>query len=148
MNRAASLFLSLFFGFLLGLAFMNLFHLHTLDNLYRNQTQLTNELMDREIKLTRLTDSMEKQRVVLIKDIEIAVEYEGNQLTKDKIEKSVQFFLVELVGKELSMVDGEMLYKIIDERIIEVEDKRIQLNMKYLILSEKISIALAAKTLE
>jgi len=41
-----------------------------------------------------------------------------------------------------------MIYKIIDERIIEVEDKKVQLKMKCIILSEKITIAIISKTLE
>ena len=148
MSKATSIFLSIFFGFLMGLAFMNLFHLHTLDRLYRIQNQLTTNLLDKEIKLARLTENMEKQKVILIKNLEITVEYEGNLLIKDKIQKSVQLFLSDLVGKELSMVDGEMIYKILDGRIIEVEDKKILLKMKYIIITEEISITVNAKTLE
>ena len=148
MKRTSSIFLSLLFGFLLGLAFMNLFHLHRLDNLYRIQGQLTYELLDKEIKLTRLTESMEKQKIILVKDLEITVEYTGSPLTKDKIIKSVQLYLSDFVGKELVSIDGEMIYKILDGRIIEVEDKKIQLKMKYIIISEKITIAIISKTLE
>lgn len=147
MNRSYTIFLSLLFGFLMGLAFMNLFHLHTLDNLYRIQGQLTNELLDKEIKLTRLTESMEKQKVILVKDLEIAVEFNGSPLTMDKITKSIRLYLSDLVGKELATIDGEMIYKIIDGRIIEVEDKKVQLKMKYIIISEKITIAIISKTL-
>lgn len=148
MKKPTSLFLSSFFGFLLGLAFMNLFHLHTLDRLYRIQSQLTNELLDKEIRLTRLTENMEKQKVLLVKELEIFVEFDGNLLLKDKIQKSIHLYLSDLIGKELTFVDGEMIYKILEGRIIEVEDKKIQLRMKYIIISEKISIAVSTKTIE
>jgi hypothetical protein len=148
MNRSSFIFLNIFIGFLLGLVFMNLFHLHTLDRLYRIQNQLTNELLDKEIKLERLRENMKKQSVILIKDLQITVDYDGNILTKDKIQKSIQFYLSDLVGKELSMIDGEMIYKILDGRIIEADDKKIQLKMKYIIISERILITVYAKTLE
>lgn len=148
MRKPSSFFLSIFFGFLMGLAFMNLFHLHTLDRLYKTQSQITNELLDKEIRLTRLTESMEKQKVLLVKELEISVEFEGNLLLKDKIQKSIHLYLSDLIGKEVTFIDGEMIYKVLEERIIEVEDKKIQLSMKYLIISEKIYIAVTAKTIE
>lgn len=135
-------------GFLMGLTLMNLFHMHTLDRLYRIQNQLTNQLLDREIKLERLTESLESKKTTFIKDISIHVEFEGNPLVKDEIEKVVHFYLADLVGKELWRVDGEMIYKVLDNRVVDVENRQARLQMKYIIITEEISIGVKAQIVE
>lgn len=135
-------------GFLLGLAMMNLFHMHTLDRLYRVQNQLTNQLLDREIKLEKLNDNIENQKATIVKDLMIQVEFEGSPLVKDEIQKNIHFYLTDLVGRELWNIDGEMIYKILDQRIIEVGQRQVQLKTKYIIISEKITIAVKAQTIE
>ena len=135
-------------GFLMGLTAMNLFHMHTLDRLYRIQNQLTNQLLDREIKLERLTESLESEKTTFIKDLSIDVEFEGNPLVKDEIEKVVHFYLSDLVGKELWRVDGEMIYKILDRRVVDVENRQARFHVKYIIITEEISIGIRAEITE
>lgn len=139
-------FLSAFtLGFFFGLGFMSLVQMNTLDRLYRIQSQLTNQLLDRDIKLEKLGASLEKQRVSIVKDLKIHINYEGNLLLKEEIEKNVRFYLVDLVGREIANIDGEMLYKILQNRIVEVEDKRVKLTVEYIIVNEVINIGITAK---
>ncbi|WP_026477271.1 hypothetical protein [Alkaliphilus transvaalensis] len=135
-------------GFLFGLVFMTLFQMHTFDRLYRVQNQLTNQLLDREIKLERLNESIKNQSTFLVKDLKINIKFDGNILIRDEIEKYIQFYLSDLVGKELDNIDGEMIYKILEDRIINVDDKKIQLTVKSLIISQEISIVVEAKIIE
>ncbi|SNS45126.1 hypothetical protein SAMN05446037_101084 [Anaerovirgula multivorans] len=135
-------------GFLMGLAAMNLLHMHTLDRLYRIQNQLTNQLLDREIKLERLNESLQSEKTTFVKDLSINVEFEGSPLVKDEIEKVVHFYLADLVGKELWQVDGEMIYKILDDRMVDVENRQARLQVKYIVITEKISIGVRAQISE
>ncbi|AOY75493.1 hypothetical protein [Clostridium formicaceticum] len=135
-------------GFILGLAVMNLAQMHTLDRLYRIQNQLNNQLLDREIKLERLNESLNKEKASIIKDLVIEVEFDGNSLVKDEIEKTIHFYMADLVGRELWSIDGEMIYKILEDRILDIEGRNIKLRVKYIILSEKISIAVKAQIME
>lgn len=135
-------------GLLLGLSLMNLFHIHTLDRLYRIQNQLTTQLLDRDIKLERLSQNAAKDNISLVKDLKIEIDFDGNVLIKDVIEGNIRFYLSDLVGKELSQVDGEMIYKIFNSRILEIEDKKIRLTMKYLIIDEVITISVIGKVVD
>lgn len=135
-------------GFLMGLTVMNLLHMHTLDRLYRIQNQLTNQLLDREIKLERLNESLQSEKTTFVKDLSIDVEFEGSPLVKDEIEKVVHFYLADLVGKELWQMDGEMIYKILDNRVVDVENRQARLQVKYIIITEKISIGVKAQISE
>ncbi|SET23117.1 hypothetical protein SAMN05660297_01760 [Natronincola peptidivorans] len=135
-------------GFILGLTVMNVVHMHTIDRLYRIQNQLTNQLLDREIKLERLTESMEQQKASIVKDLVIDIAFEGNPLVQDEIEKSIHFYMSDLVGMELWRIDGEMIYKILDDRILDIGDRQVHLEIKYIVISEKISIAVIAKIIE
>lgn len=135
-------------GFLLGLAAMNLVHLHTLDRLYRIQNQLTNQLLDREIKLEGLKKSLQDEKTIIIKDLIIALDFEGNPLLREEIEKVIRFYLADLVGQELWRLEGEMIYKILDDRIINVENRQARLQVKYIIVREEISIGVKAELIE
>ncbi|SCX79163.1 hypothetical protein [Alkaliphilus peptidifermentans] len=148
MKRPYSLIAFMGLGFLLGLATMNLFQMHTLDRLYRVQHQLTNQIIDKDIKLERLNDSIKKNNTVFVKDIKIHLNFEGNLLLKDMIEDNIRFFLSDLVGKELADIDGEMIYKILNNRIVEIENKNINLSINYLIISETINISVNARVID
>ncbi|KAB3537801.1 hypothetical protein F8154_02140 [Alkaliphilus pronyensis] len=144
MRRIYSLISIGVIGFLFGVMLMNLFHMHTLDRLYRIQNQLANQVIDKDIKLKGLNASIKESNTLFIKDIEIKLDFEGNLLFKDMIEENIRFFIADLVGKELSQIDGQMLYKILNSRIIEIEDKNVKLTIKYLIIAETIEISIAA----
>lgn len=135
-------------GFLLGLVAMNLVHLHTLDRLYRIQNQLTNQLLDREIKLEGLKKSLQDKKTIIIKDLIIALDFEGNPLLREEIEKVIRFYLADLVGQELWRLEGEMIYRILDDRIINVENRQARLQVKYIIVREEISIGVKAELIE
>ncbi|KAB3531829.1 hypothetical protein [Alkaliphilus serpentinus] len=142
-------FLSMFLlGFLLGLALMNLFHSHTLDRLYRMQKQLTTQLLDKEIKLERFTQKAIKEDIPLIKDLNILIEFDGNVLIKDAIERNIRFYLSDLVGREVSEIDGEMIYKIFHNRILQIEGKEMKVTVKYLIINEVITISVVCRIVD
>lgn len=132
-------------GFIFGLVTMNLFQVHTIDRLYRVQTNLTNQLLDRELKLQKFNESIMEQKVYIVKNLEIDVEFSGNPLTIEDIESTIKFYLNDLVGQEVNTIDGNMIYKIIHERILEIDDKKIILSMKYIIINETISIGIKAR---
>lgn len=148
MKEKGFFFAAFLLGFFFGLAFMMLLNMNTLERLYRTQNQLTNQLADREIKLEKLSESLAKEQAAIIKDLKLTIEFDGNHLIQEEIEKTARFYLVDLVGKEISDIDGELLYKILDKRIIEVADKRIKIQVKYIIVHETIDIGLSAKPVE
>lgn len=135
----------LLLGFLLGLVIMNLFQIHTIDRLYRIQTNLTNQLMDREIKLQKFNENAKNQKAFIVKNLEIEIDYDGNPRVVEDIETTVKFYLSDLVGREVSSIDGDMVYKIIHERILDMDEKKITLSSKYIIINETISIGIKAR---
>ncbi|ABR46381.1 hypothetical protein Amet_0142 [Alkaliphilus metalliredigens QYMF] len=142
-------YLSVFLiGFLMGLGIMNLFQMHTLDRLYRTQNQLTSQLLDQELKLERLNENLKSQQVFVVKDLSIVVDFDGNPLVQDEIENNIRFYLSDLVGRELSRIDGEMIYKIVQDRILHIGERQILLEMKYIIIEEKIQIGVKATVLD
>ncbi|AKL93610.1 hypothetical protein CACET_c00920 [Clostridium aceticum] len=148
MKRRYNVFAIFIIGFIVGLTIMNLIQIHTLDRLYRIQNQLSNQLLDREIKLERLNQSLNSEKASIIKDLVIEVEFEGNPLVKDEIEKAIHFYMTDLVGRELWSIDGELVYKILEDRILDIEGRRVKLRVKYIVLSEKISISVKAQVIE
>ncbi|QUH25093.1 hypothetical protein [Serpentinicella alkaliphila] len=136
---------SITLGFLLGLVTMNLFQIHTIDRLYRVQTNLTNQLLDKEIKLQKFNESANEKKVFIVKNLEINIDYEGNPRVIEDIETTIKFYLNDLVGREVKEVDGDMIYKIIHQRILEIDEKKITLILKYIIINETISIGINAR---
>lgn len=145
MKRAYWKIYFILFGFLLGLVTMNLFQAHTIDRLHRVQANLTNQLLDKEIKLQKFNENANIQRAFIVKNLNIQVDFEGNPRVIEDIEATIKFYLNDLVGREVSTIDGDMIYKIIHNRILELDEKKITLTMNYIIISETISVGINAR---
>ncbi|MDR5659199.1 hypothetical protein RH915_06825 [Serpentinicella sp. ANB-PHB4] len=143
-KRLFVLFNILLLGFFLGLCAMNLFQMHTIDRLYRVQNNLTNQLLDKEIQLEKLNQSIDNNKSFVVKNLEIIVEYDGNPLFIEDIESAAKFYISDLVGREIISIDGEMIYKIFNNRLLEIEEKQINLTVKYIIITETVTIGIKA----
>lgn len=148
MKAKGFFFAAFMLGFFFGLCFMTLLNMNTIEGLNRTKSQLSDQLIDREIKLEKLNESLQKQQAAVVKDLTLKVAFDGNHLVKEEIEKTVRFYLVDLVGKEITDIDGEMLYKILNDRIVEAGDKRIRISVNYIIIYEIIDIGISAKLVE
>jgi len=132
-------------GFLIGLVTMNLFQIHTIDRLYRIQTNLTNQLLDKEVKLQKFNESANEKKMYIVKNLEIKIEFDGNPRIIEDIENTIRFYLNDLVGREVETIDGALVYKIIHERILDIDEKQITLSLNYIIINETISIGIKAQ---
>ncbi len=135
-------------GLLLGLVSMNLVNMRTIDNLYESQSQLNNQLLDKEIKLKNLTASLESEKTRIVKSLIINVDLEGNSSIEEEIRQEVYLLLKDYIGQELWRIEGEIIYKILEGRIFQIGAKEIKLRIKYLIIQEEITLEIIASLLQ
>lgn len=126
-------------GALAGVAIFSLLVSYRLDRYYQEirQLELANE--EKETRLGRLEESVDKTKYIL-KRIEVSLIYEGDELDKIALEKSIKDKYCQLLGKEVGSIDADLVAEVVDERIIKLEEREYQLKLKRIILTEVLKI--------
>ncbi|WP_242947115.1 hypothetical protein [Clostridium haemolyticum] len=68
-----------------------------------------------------------------------------NDITKIALEKSIKYKYNNILGKEVELVDGEILSEVIDNRIMKIDDKEYKLKVKKILISSIVKIWVEAK---
>ena len=100
--------------------------------------QMQNTIDDRNTKLEKLEKSLDaiNNMQYILKDIEILLNYEGNELDKLEVEKVIEDKYKNLIGKEVSSIDVELVSQVIDKRILIFDEKKYKLKVEKLLLSQ------------
>lgn len=132
-------FTGLIWGILIGSIIITSLISYRMDQHYKEITYLENIILDREAKLEKLEDTINTQYVVL-KDIEVHLDFQGDELDKIEIEKSIREKYTTLLGKEVKTIDADILIEVIDKRIFKIDKKEYRLRVDKLILTEILKI--------
>ncbi|MCX7711323.1 MAG: hypothetical protein N2484_15900 [Clostridia bacterium] len=126
-------------GMITGAVALNILVSYRLDRHHQEIKNLQNMLMEKEIKLSKLEESINKNKFV-IKDIEIMIHHEADELDKIELEKAVRKKYSSLVGREVKSVDMDLAAEIIENRIMKVQQTEYQLKVRRIFLSEVLKI--------
>jgi hypothetical protein len=80
------------------------------------------------------------QRTYILKDIEVYLVCEGDELDRIEIEKHVEEKYRHLIGREVSTIDIELAAEVVDKRIFVIDSNKYRLRVDRLLLSEIMKI--------
>lgn len=135
------------FGILTGVAAFSLLVSYRLDEYYQEIRELEVANEEKETRLRRLEESVNKTKY-LLKKIEVFLIYDGDELDKIALEKSIKEKYGQLLGKEVGSIDIDLVAAVIDERIIKLEDREYKLKLKQLILTDVLKIRAEVKEIQ
>lgn len=144
LNRNCSKFIlcsitGLIAGILIGAVILSIIVSYRMDTHYKKITYLQNTIQDKDARLVKLEKSINTQNVVL-KDIEIILIFDGDEIDKIDIEKIIKEKYNTLLGKEVKEIDADILIQVVDKRILKMDDGEYKLLFDKLILTEILKI--------
>ncbi len=130
-------------GFLIGgligiLAFSCLIS-YRIDQYHQRIKTLEAVIEDKDGRLEKLEETVNKKRLI-VKKIEITLENEEDELTRITLEKHIKEKIEKFIGKEVDKMDADMMWEIIDKRIMKIKDKEYRLEVSKLVISETVHI--------
>ena len=129
-------------GFIAGIAIMASLFAYRIDGYIAKTEVLENTLADRENRLKKLEESLNaisKEKYIL-KDIEVYLAYDGNELDRIEIEKHIEDKYSYLIGRQVSDIDIELAAEVVDKRVFFTDSNRYRLRVERLLLSEIMKI--------
>jgi len=134
-------------GFLVGGIYVNIRLGEQVDNLSQANSALRNELTDKQSELEQLKENAAKQNVQVVTAIQPTVSLPEDKLNRYEkmsvqleIEKNIKNWLKSLLGQEVRSLNYLLIPEIIDGREIELENKKYQLKVKIVIITDKIIV--------
>ena len=131
-------------GTILGAAAVSTLVSYRIDSYHTKIRELEASVEDRDMQLNKLKESINKSRFVL-KNIEIVLEYEGDEIDRITIEKHIKDKYRNLLGKEVRSIDTDILMEVVDKRIFKLEDREYSLKVDRLVLAEVLKLWVSVK---
>lgn len=117
---------------------------YRVDRYYEEIQKLNASIEERDEKLKKLEQSINRQRLIL-KDINVILTYEGDEIDKITIEKYAENKYHKLLGREVETIDVDIIEDIIDNRIFKVSNKEYRLKVTKIILTDILKIWISAE---
>lgn len=134
-----------FIGGLAGILILNCLISYRIDQYYNRIKTLESAIQDKNVRLEKLEDTINKNKLV-VKNIEVTLGDEEDELTNIMLQKHIKEKLAKFIGKEVNKVDADILWEVIDQRIIEIEGKEYKLKANKLIISDIVHIWVQTQT--
>ena len=126
-------------GILAGITLFSLLVSYRLDQYYQEIWQLKVANEEKDTRLLKLEESVDKTKYML-KKIEVILIYEGDELDKIALEKSIKEKYGQLLGKEVGNIDIDLVAEVVDQRIMKLEEREYKLKLKKIMLTEVLKI--------
>ncbi|WMM25182.1 hypothetical protein RBU61_00560 [Tissierella sp. MB52-C2] len=141
------LFTGFISGVLMGIAVFTTLVSYRIDEYHKTIIYLENTIEDRDAKLEKLEQTISDTNMIL-KDIEIKLIFDGDEIDRIDIEKSIKEKYNTLIGKEVKSIDTDILSEVVDKRIFKIEKKEYKLKVEKLILTEILKIYVSVELKE
>lgn len=128
-------------GVLIGVSALCILVSYRMDMFYQRITYLESIIQDKDAQLEHLEKTI-NTRSLILKNIEIVLVFNGDEIDKIKIEKAVKEKYRSLLGKEVEKIDADIVIEVVDNRIMHIEDRKYQLHVNKLILTETLKICI------
>ncbi|KXZ39907.1 hypothetical protein SAMN05661008_00871 [Alkalithermobacter thermoalcaliphilus JW-YL-7 = DSM 7308] len=126
-------------GYIVGVLSITILVSYRIDKYHQEITYLNNVIEDKDVKLKKLEEVI-NDRKFIVKDIEIILVYDGDDIDKLKLQKYIKEKYNMLLGKEVKTIDTDLVSEIIDKRIMKIDEKEYKLSLEKLILSEIVKL--------
>lgn len=126
-------------GGLIGVLSFSTFISYRIDQYHHKIKTLESEIEDKNARLEKLEEVINKKKLV-VKEVEVTLENEEDEIAKITLQKHIKEKLDKFIGKEVNKLDGDMLWEVVDKRIMKIKDKEYKLKVSKLMISETIHI--------
>ncbi|NFL73614.1 hypothetical protein FDB83_14320, partial [Clostridium sporogenes] len=145
MNKKNKYFFSfcvgLIVGGLIGIIFFSLFISYRIENYHRKITYLNNIIEDQQVRLEGLENKLSKKKLI-VKKIEVEIRFKKkkseDELVAIELEKHIKEKFNNLIGKELDKLDSDILVQVVDNRIMNIENKQYKIKVEKIIIAQNI----------
>lgn len=126
-------------GALIGTAIICIIISYRMDMFYKKIAYLESTIQDKNIQLEKLEKTINTKNLVL-KNIEVVLIFNGDEIDKIDIEKTIKEKYSSLLGKEVKKIDADIIVEVMNNRIFKIEGKEYKLFVNRLILTETLKI--------
>lgn len=149
-------YLSIFvLGLLAGALFTTLYMGKELDRLYIELKTLEHDLNRAKERTSRLEKELEEKEEektklehLVVKDVNIVMEYKEDEFTRLYLQEHSEEITKNLIGQNIENLEPELIFQILNERIVKIEEGQFMLNVNSLIISEVITFYLEAEEIK
>lgn len=138
-----SILMGIVIGGFAGVVGYNALVSYRIDEYLEEIHYLRTVIEDKDTRLQKLEESINKQKVIL-KEIQIelvfAEEEEGDKIDTLTVEKAIKERYSNLIGKEVKTIDIDMIEAVIDTRIMRTESSEYRLKVAKIILTDVLYI--------
>ncbi|MDK2918648.1 MAG: hypothetical protein PWQ37_1381 [Candidatus Petromonas sp.] len=134
-------------GLFIGMGILTAIISYRIDKYHEEIQYLKNVIEDKDAKLKKLEDAINKRRLIL-KDIKVVLIHEGDEIDKITLIKHIKEKYNILLGKEVKNIDIDMVEEVIDKRIMKISKKEYRLNVTKIILIDTLEIWIETKLVE
>lgn len=132
-----------FTGIIIGLLFgaISIFTLvsYRVDLYHQKIKKLGYEIQEKDFRLEKLEETVNKKKL-LVKDVQVELIFNGEQFDKIVLEQGLKRKLAKFIGKEVKTIDDDIIGEMIDQHIIQIDDKMYKVRLTKLLIAELLKI--------
>jgi hypothetical protein len=142
LKRYAAFFI---LGLLVGAMIMHSFQGRELEKLYWEKENLKVELYEKNEQIKKIEEQQERLLPPTVREIKLEISHDGDTFVEPELKRQVYDLVKGLLGQEVLALPYPLVFNILDNRIVEMDDKRFHLNVEAVILGETLVYYLQAK---
>ena len=132
MKRYAAFFI---LGLLVGAMIMHSFQGRELEKLYWEKENLKVELYEKNEQIKKIEEQQERLLPPTVREIKLEISHDGDTFVEPELKRQV-YDLVKYAGAGSPGTALPLVFNILDNRIVEMDDKRFHLNVEAVILGK------------
>ncbi|OXT09120.1 hypothetical protein CE561_02905 [Thermoanaerobacterium thermosaccharolyticum] len=147
MNKITS-FVSVFLiGVIIGGAIVNVANGIVIEKISfeRDAYKLNNAALNEKIE--KLNESLKNQSYRVVTDIKPYVSNNDSKI-RIEVEKYINEKLKDIYGKQVEKINPDLIFNIFEGRILSIENKKVSLKVKYIVINTTLEIYVTAQTKE
>lgn len=124
-------------GIIIGVATISVIVSYRLDQYYQDVAYLKNMIEDKNSRLLKLEETVNSHtQNLIVKEIEVILTFDGDEMDKIDIEKTIKDKFSTLLGKEVMNIDADITTEVLENRIFKIEDREYKLHVARIIVAE------------
>ncbi len=138
-----------FLGVLLGAFFMQVLVGKEMNRLYYEKEKWRIELYDTLEILNKMENHQESRQSLAISDVKILFPENGqlDSFTRLELQKEIRDIVKGLIGQEIAEINSQLVYKLLNERIVQIEEKKYLITVESIIIGKEVLFFLEAEYL-
>jgi hypothetical protein len=132
-------------GILAGMIVMHSFQGKELEKLYWQKENLKVELYETREQMKKIQEQHKSLLPAVIKEIKLEIDMEENSFVEPALRRHIYDLVKEVLGQEVLALPYPLLFNLLNERIVEMDNKRFRLKVEAIILGETLVYYLKVK---